>query len=227
MPAAENIQLVVFDFCPYCQRDRIVAEQTGLAHQVVPILPGSAPDWFKQASPEGKVPLAMIDGEPVLESAAIAELFDTLTGHSLMPDDPILQARVRRWVTMASDCQGSMGALIRAGDEAAYTEALQSLQAQLTQVAGELDADGPFFCGQQLTLADCAFAPLLLELQELDPDVPLYPADQPRLRRWAEAVCALPAVSRAVDDDATGVVDRLISRIGGEGHLARLLADAA
>ncbi len=218
-----NIDLAVFDFCPYCQRVRIVAEMSGVPHTLHPLPDGAErPEWFKKGSPMGRAPLVVVDGVAILESNVIAELFNDLGEVGLLPADPVKRARVRAWCEFAGSCQMGMGGLVRASDEEAYQKALAELQRNLVVVAAELDANGPLFMGETLTLVDTTFAPLFAQMDLLESaGIAIYPADQPRLRQWAAALAALPAVSRAVDGDQAGAMRSLISRLGPQGVLAK------
>ena len=46
------------------------------------------PDWFLKVSPHGKVPVLVVDEQPLFESNAIAEFLDEMVPPRLHPEDP-------------------------------------------------------------------------------------------------------------------------------------------
>ena len=68
----QKFQLVSHELCPYVQRAAIALAEKGVAFERADIDLAAKPDWFRAASPLGKVPLLLVDGGAVLfESAAI------------------------------------------------------------------------------------------------------------------------------------------------------------
>jgi glutathione S-transferase len=118
-----KLKLAVFDFCPYCQRVRIALEHYGLPYELVTVDAEAPPEWFATASPRGKVPLLMVDGTPILESAVINEFVDEIGGRRLMSGDPLARAQVRFWADFASACQMGFGNMVRAAGEEAFVSA--------------------------------------------------------------------------------------------------------
>jgi len=73
-----GLTLVSHHLCPYVQRAAIALAEKGVRFKRVTIDLAARPDWFRAASPLGKVPLLRIArlgrGEAVLfESAVICE----------------------------------------------------------------------------------------------------------------------------------------------------------
>jgi glutathione S-transferase len=215
-----NIKLAVFDFCPYCQRVRILLEHYGLPHEVILIDPEQPPTWFSAASPRGKVPLLMVDDAPILESAVIGEFLDEISGGHLLAAKPIDRARIRSWVELVSGCQVSFGAMMRAADESAFLSAREALHADLTYVDRSLDEKGPFFSGDALCMVDIVFAPLLTRMLLLEPVLSCFPQGHPKPRRLAEALAGLPEVDRSVDGDLTGVFTSMVKHLAPKGYVA-------
>jgi glutathione S-transferase len=221
-----DLKLAIFDYCPYCQRVRILLEYYGLEHELLRLSPDALPEWFLAASPYRRVPLLIADGVPILESAVIGEFLDEIGGGRLIPAAPLARAQIRGWVAFASECQTSFGGMVRAADEEAFVSARTALHADLARVDQALHESGPFFRGSELCMADVAFAPLLSRLLLLDGVVTCFPAELSRLRRFAEALVALPAVSRSVDDDPRGALVSMVEHLGPQGYVASRLAAA-
>lgn len=215
-----QMKLAVFDFCPYCQRVRILLEHYGLPHELVWIDPNAAPDWFAAASPQGRVPVLMVDDTPILESAVIGELIDEIGGGGLFPDEPVARAQVRAWVESVSGCQSSFGAMIRAGDETAFVAARGQLQDGLGQIDEAMTTAGPYFRGDALCMVDVVLTPLLTRMRLLQPALPCFPENRPRLHRLAETLALLPEVDRSVDGDAPRVLASMVAHLNPQGYVA-------
>jgi glutathione S-transferase len=215
-----NIKLAVFDFCPYCQRVRILLEHYRLPHEVIPIDPEQPPAWFSAASPRGKVPLLMVDDTPILESAVIGEFINEISRGQLLAAEPIARARIRAWVELVSGCQVSFGAMMRAPDEHAFLSAREALHADLAYVDQSLDEEGPFFGGDALCMVDIVFAPLLTRMLMLDPVLSCFPQDRPKPRRLAEALAALPEVDRSVGGDLSSAFTSMVKHLAPKGYVA-------
>jgi glutathione S-transferase len=220
-----RLKVAVFDFCPYCQRVLIVLEHYGLPYELVTVDPEAPPEWFAAASPRGKVPVLMVDETPILESVVIGQFVDEVGGRRLMPDDPLARAQVRYWADFASACQTGFGNMVRAADEDAFVSARRNLHQDLVEVDRVLDDVGPYFAGGGLCFVDVVFAPLVTRMLILEPVLSCFPAGLPKLRRWAEAVQALPEVDRSVAGDLQGAFASMVSHLGPHGYVnARLMA---
>ena len=97
-----NLTLISHNLCPYVQRTRIVPDEKSIPHVRRYIDLADKPDWFREISPLGKVPLLQIAGAVIFESAVIFEYLDEVTPGSLHPDDPLQKAHHRAWIEFAS-----------------------------------------------------------------------------------------------------------------------------
>ena len=86
------IKLVSFKLCPFVQRAVLALEEKGVDYELAYIELEDPPDWFKRLSPLGKVPLMLVDDNPVFESAVILEYLDEVYQPSLHPKDPLQRA---------------------------------------------------------------------------------------------------------------------------------------
>jgi len=98
-----KLELISFKICPYVQRSVIVLKHKHADFDVTYIDLGNPPDWFREISPFGKVPVLRVDdSEVIFESAVIAEFLDEVTpGEPLQPQDPLLRAKNRAWTSAA------------------------------------------------------------------------------------------------------------------------------
>jgi glutathione S-transferase len=216
-----GLKLALFDFCPYCQRVRILLEHYQMPYELEWIGQNAKPAWFSAASPLGRVPVLAVNEVPIIESAVIGELVDELGGGRMLPADPLARAQARLTVVRVSDSQASFGAMIRAEDEKAFAAALDQLHQNLAPIEAAIDATGPYFGGSDLCMVDVVLAPLLTRMRLLHPLVPCFPEDHPRLERLADTLTGLPEVHRSVDGDPVRAFDSMIAHLNSNGYVAR------
>ncbi|MEA1051731.1 glutathione S-transferase family protein [Lamprobacter modestohalophilus] len=216
-----RLKLALFDFCPYCQRVRILLEHYKMPYELEWIGQNAKPAWFSAASPLGRVPVLAVNEVPIIESAVIGELVDELGGARMLPTDPVARAQIRVTVARASESQSSFGAMIRAEDQAAFAAALDQLHHNLAPIEKAFDATGAYFGGADLCMVDVVLAPLLTRMRLLQPLLPCFPEDLPRLERLADTLTCLPEVHRSVDGDPVRAFDSMIEHLNPSGYVAR------
>jgi glutathione S-transferase len=197
--SGSGLRLVSFVLCPYAQRGAIALEEKGAAYQLVHIDLSDKPAWFLERSPWGRVPLLLVDGHALFESAAIAEYIDETTGEPrLHPTDPLRRAHNRAWIETASAINVALHRMMVAATAELGTPALATVRELLLRVEGQLER-GPYFNGERFSLVDAALAPALQRLtffeqivSGLDVFGPL-----PRIARWRDALLARPSVQRS------------------------------
>lgn len=214
-----DLKLAVYDFCPYCQRVRIVLEHHGIQHDLIRLDPERLPDWFLEASPRGRAPLLLADGVPLVESAVIATLIDEMAGAKLMPAEPLGRAQARAWIEFTGGCQAKFGALIRATDADAFSLARQALDDEFNLLAPVIPKATAFFSGPEPSMVDFMLAPLFVRMLHLDPMLGCIPDHLPGFRPWAERVAALPQVVRSVDGDPRGVLAAMVEHLAPDGYV--------
>jgi len=164
---------------------------------------------FRAINPHGKVPAIEHDGFVLYESSAIVEYLEEAfpaSGMPLWPADLQLRAIGRR---LAAEAEGFLyppirqvfeQLVLRRGDppdEAVLTKA----RAMAAKKMGLLEQSlrGPFFLGDQPTLADYAVYPLTALLARLGtrlPDLELAATIPPDLVEWRARVDALPYLDK-------------------------------
>jgi len=93
MSNSNKLQLVSFKVCPFAQRAAIALQEKQVAYETEYLMPGEdQPDWFKQISPMGKVPVLVVDGTPVLNPGHLEYSMRSMS--KMHPADP--------WVKRAS-----------------------------------------------------------------------------------------------------------------------------
>ena len=196
-----KLHLISFKTCPFVQRAVITLKHKQVDFDITYIDLADPPDWFLELSPLEKVPVLEVDGEVLFESAVINEFVDEITGGELQPAEPLARAKNRAWIEFASDMLGNLYRMKMSKDEERYRKYRDRLASQLARVEKRL-GDGPWFNGEQFSLADTAFAPLFRQdsvaggkLSVIDPQT------MPRVSAWAGRLLALPEVRDSVVDE--------------------------
>lgn len=196
-----SLHLISFKTCPFVQRAVITLKHKKIDFDITYIDLADPPDWFLEISPLQKVPVLKVGDEVLFESAVINEYLDEITGGELQPGDPLARAKNRAWIEFASDMIGNLYMMKMSKDKEHYDKYRGRLVSQLLRVEKRL-GDGPWFNGEDFSLADTAFAPLFRQnsvaggkLSVIDPE------SMPKVSVWADRLLALPEVRDSVVDE--------------------------
>jgi len=193
-----SLHLISFKTCPFVQRAVITLNQKNVEHEVTFIDLAEPPDWFLEISPLGKVPVLKVDDEVLFESAVINEYLDEITGGELQPANPLERAKNRAWIEFASNMLGSSYMMKTATDKESYEKHRDTLVSQLRRVEDRF-GEGPWFNGEQFTLADTAFAPLFMHNAVADNRFSVIDAQtMPKVSAWSKRLLELPSVKNSV-----------------------------
>lgn len=190
-------QLISFKLCPFVQRSVIVMLEKGVEFDITYIDLGNPPDWFRQISPLGKVPVLKVGESVLFESAVIMEYLDEVNPPSLHPADPLCKAVNRAWTEFASVLLMTQFEMANAREPTQFEKCRDDLRAKLGQL--EAQVVGPNFNGPAFALVDAAYAPLFMRLRLLEGWHPFGLLDGfPRLATWAEGLLERPSVRQSV-----------------------------
>jgi glutathione S-transferase len=196
-----SLQLISHKTCPFVQRAVITLKHKSIDFDITYIDLADPPDWFLELSPLGKVPVLKVDDEVLFESAVINEYLDEITGGELQPGEPLARAKNRAWIEFASNMLGNLYMMKMSKNQERYNKYRDSLVSQFQRVEQRL-GDGPWFNGEQFSLADTAFAPLFRQNSVADNKLSvLDPETMPRIAAWAQRLLALPEVRDSVVDE--------------------------
>ena len=196
-----SLHLISFKTCPFVQRAVITLRFKNIDFDITYIDLSDPPDWFLEISPLGKVPILKVDDDILFESAVINEYLDDITDGELQPKEPLARARNRAWIEFASNMLGNLYMMKMSKDEAQYSKYRDLLVGQLHRVEKNL-GDGPWFNGENFSLADTAFAPLFRQNSVADNKLSVIdPASMPRVDAWSRRLLALPAVQGSVVEE--------------------------
>ncbi|MBS2037136.1 glutathione S-transferase family protein [bacterium] len=185
------LKLYNSDLCPFAHRARLVVSAKSIEHDRIHIDLKNMPQWYRELSPNQSVPFIQHDEKSLPESLIIMQYLDeAFPGLKLTPEDAYGRAKMR----LALDAIGSK--LVTA-----ISPAFRGPDFQLpadeelwSPLEASLDADGPFWLGAQLTLADLAAYPWFERWPLLQQRTGRALNLPPRLKRWLAAVSNLPAV---------------------------------
>ncbi len=196
-----QLHLISFKTCPFVQRAVITLKHKQIDYHITFIDLADPPDWFIELSPLKKVPVLKVDDEVLFESAVINEYLDDITGGELQPSDSLARAKNRAWVEFASNMLGNLYMMKMSKDEEGYNKYRDTLIDQLHRVEKRL-GDGPWFNGDEFSLADTAFAPLFRQNSVAQNRLSVIdPASMPKVTAWGERLLALPEVRDSVVDE--------------------------
>ena len=150
--------------CVVCHRVRLVLAAKGVVYDLVPVDTTKPPEDLIDLNPYHSVP-TLVDRELVLYAASVvSEYLDERYPHPpLMPVDPLSRARLRlamlrielEWVPQAQ--------AIKNGNKV-QAEAARKRLKELLIGALPLFKASKFFLNPEMSLADCAVAPIIWRL---------------------------------------------------------------
>ncbi len=153
--------------CVVCHRVRLVLAAKGVTYDMVAVDPAKPPAELIEVNPYHSVP-TLVERDLVLYSASVvSEYLDERYPHPpLMPVDPLSRARLRlSMLRMEHDWVPQVQA-IQSGSKPQAEAARKRLRELLMQ-ALPLFKVSKFFLNTEMSLADCALAPIIWRLPAL------------------------------------------------------------
>jgi glutathione S-transferase len=187
-----NIKLYSAKGCPFARRTRVVLHEKGIDFETREVDFRNKSDEFLAASPTGKVPVVVVDGDSLYESNIVNQYLDEVHEEPrLMPTDPKARAYARIWMARADDdfypqvFVSSMGRK-RGFSEERISEAQEKLKATLSRL--EEGLEGNEYLANSFSLADIAHAGNFVRLHELEQNGTISLADYPNVASWMERI---------------------------------------
>lgn len=143
---------------------------------------------FLDASPTGKVPVVVVDGDSIYESNVVNQYLDEVTdGPGLMPEDPKRRAYARIWMYFADTDFFPAVFVASVGRERGFSEeriseAFEELEVALDKLEERLE-DGDYLAGE-FSLADVAHAGNFVRLRELEERGEVSLDEYPNVAAW-------------------------------------------
>jgi glutathione S-transferase len=174
--------------CPYARRTRIVLYEKGIDFDVHEVDLENKSEEFLKASPTGKVPVVVLDGDSIYESNVVNQYLDEVTdGPRLMPEEAKRRAYARIWMAFADTdffpplFVASVGRE-RGFSEERISEAFEKLKTALEKLEERLkDRD---YLADEFSLADVAHAGNFVRLRELEDKSEVSLDEYPNVEAW-------------------------------------------
>jgi RNA polymerase-associated protein len=183
--------------CVHCHRVRLILAAKGVSYDLVLVDPAKPPEDLIDLNPTQSLP-TLVDRDLVLyETSVVAEYLDERYPHPpLMPIDPLSRARLRLaivrmerdWLPLAEQCAGS-----GKNSEAARKRLREALMGSLP-----LFKAAKFFLNPEMSLADCALAPLIWRLQSLGVSLP---REAQAIHDYGDRIFRNPGFTRSLTPD--------------------------
>ncbi len=183
------IQLYSNNGCPYAQRTRIALLEKGLEFDFEEVDLSNKPVWFMEASPTGKVPVLLHQGNRLFESAIINEYIDEVWPEPpLMPADAVLRAQARIWIDKFSAFASALFYIGIKQDKEELEQLSQTIQNELQTIEDDgfavFSGEGPYWFGAQMTLVDINFYTFFERMPVVEKKVGVTLAAYPKIAHW-------------------------------------------
>jgi len=197
--ATQKLELISFALCPYVQRARAILAEKKIEHEIKFIDLDSPPDWFFDVSPMEKVPVLLVDGEPLFESMVICEYLDEITPDSLHPADPFKKAQNRAWIEFGNSILDATYGLFTTNDEKRFKQLTAEIDEKFDVLEEECLTGTPFFNGDKFSIIDAVYAPAFRFHEAIAKyhDLGFFD-DRPNLTLWRDTLLSYDAVKESV-----------------------------
>ncbi|KAI9033550.1 thioredoxin-like protein [Phycomyces nitens] len=196
--------------CPYAQRVVITLKEFGVKYEEVVIDLSNKPEWYGKVNPDLKVPAITVDGKTFAESLVIIELLNDLYPEKkLLPEDPFKRASIRFAIEFfsAKIVSSWYSFLVNYNEEKknAFIAETEVAFKRFAQLLEEQSKEGPYFLGNEYSLADVAITPflgrLLLAVKYWAGDYKHEAIrNSPRLESFIKGALARPSYATTVDE---------------------------
>ncbi|HAI59387.1 MAG TPA: stringent starvation protein A [Xanthomonadaceae bacterium] len=159
--------------CVLCHRVRLVLAAKGVNYDLVAVDPAHPPEDLIDLNPYHSVP-TLVERELVLYSASVVtEYLDERYPHPpLMPIDPLSRARLRlAMLRLEHEWVPHVQAARQASTKSQAEQARKQLR-DLVLASLPLFKASKFFLNPEMSLADCAMAPIIWRLPSLGIELP-------------------------------------------------------
>lgn len=220
---SEKMELISFKLCPFVQRAVIVLKNKNVDFDITYIDLSNPPEWFKEISPLGQVPVLKVGDDVLFESSVIQEYVDEVTPPSLHPADTLLKAKNRAWIAFGGELNMDLFKMVNAKAEEGFNEIVTGMCNKLARLEAAHSGDA-FFNGEDFALIDAAFAPFFMRLDLIAGASGMnFLAEMPKMRKWSEHLLTQPCVKDSVVPELPKMYVGMFSNIEG-GYLASQVA---
>lgn len=212
---SEKLELISFKLCPFVQRAVIVLKNKQVDFDMIYIDLNNPPDWFKDISPLGQVPVLKVGDDVLFESSVIQEYVDEITPPSLHPQDPFVKAKNRAWMAFGGELNGILFKMTRAETQEQFESLKSDMHDKLAQLE-KVHSGEVFFNGNDFCLIDAAFAPLFMRLNIISDLCGVnFIGDLPKMKAWSKSLLDRPCVKDSVVEELPQLYAGMIQSTGG------------
>ena len=210
-----NFKLISFTLCPYVQRAMIVSNEKNISFDIEYIDLAAPPPWFYDISPLEKVPVLLVDDQPLFESMVICEYLDEISNDSLYPSDAFKRAENRAWIEFGNDILSTTFDFYTTEDEKRFKHLTNTLIDRFEVLEEEISG-GPYFNGEDFSMIDAVFAPVFRYHDRIAKykDFGFF-EDAPLIKAWGERLLkrtsVIQSVPKSYDEDMTQYIKKLDS----------------
>lgn len=210
--SSESLKLISFTICPYVQRAMIVLNEKNISFDIEYIDLSAPPPWFYDVSPLEKVPVLLVDGNPLFESMVICEYLDEITPGSLYPADAFEKAQNRSWIEFGNQILGTTFDFLRTDDSKKFNHLKSALTDHFEVLEDEI-SNGDYFNGPDFSMVDAVYAPVF-RYQKLISDYKDYGIfeDAPNVKAWGERLLERPSVIKSVSESYDESVTKFLKK---------------
>jgi len=219
-----TLKLVSFKACPFVQRVAITLQYKGIDYDIEYIDLANPPEWFIAISPLKKVPLLIVDGTVIFESAVINEYIDEVYPPTLHPDDLLMKAINRSWIEFCNNISLYTFQLTIKEKKNDFEDTLEELLSDFDLVEDYLKAK-PFFNGEKFSLVDSSYAPVFQRLEFLSQiyEPIIVPERHPKIAKWKDNLLSLKAVNRSTVEEIQNLYYQLLWT--RQGYISQFLSE--
>ena len=211
--ALPKLKLISFTLCPYVQRAMIVLNEKNIPFDIEYIDLSEPPPWFYDVSPLEKVPVLLVDDEPLFESMVICEYLDEITEGSLYPDDAFKRATNRAWIEFGSDILSTTFEFYTTEDGKRFKNLTNTLMDRFEVLEDEI-SDGTYFNGEEFSMVDAVYAPVFRYHNRIAQykDYGFF-EDAPRIKAWGDKLLERSSVIKSVPETYEQDMSNYIKKI--------------
>jgi len=197
----EPLKLYSGWFCPFVQRVLLVLLEKNIPFQYIEVNPYHKPESLLKLNPRGLVPTLQYDNKPLYESTVVCEFLEEAYPDAtpkLLPSDPYTKARMKIWIDfITSRIIPSFHRFLQYQPQLSSDPGLEKFRQdfleQIKQFTQEMDAEGPYFLGEGLSLIDLMIAPWAVRFWIFDHfkgglELPKSKAWVKRFEKWLQAI---------------------------------------
>jgi glutathione S-transferase len=195
-----DLKLISFTLCPYVQRAMIVLNEKNISFDIEYIDLSAPPPWFYDISPLEKVPILLVDEQPLFESMVICDYIDEITDGSLYPSDAFAKAQNRAWIEFGNEILNSTYDFFNASDPKKFNHLKNTLIDHFEVLEDEI-SEGEYFNGADFSMIDAMYAPIFRFHQKimLFKDFGIF-EDAENIKAWGDRLLIRPSVINSVPD---------------------------